>query len=79
MTESDHEQLLYMLMEHKGPALISGYESELYNSLLKDWHKENKMNYSQVGSKKQEVLWMNFEPPEQLSIFDLATKEDKAK
>lgn len=50
-----------------------------YNSLLKDWHKENKMNYSQAGSKKQEVLWMNFEPPAQLSIFDLATKEDKAK
>ena len=79
MTESDHEQLLYMLMEHKGPALISGYESELYNSLLKDWHKENKMNYSQEGSKKQEVLWMNFEPPEQLSIFDLVTEEDKAR
>lgn len=79
MTESDHEQLLYMLMEHKGSALISGYESELYNSLLKDWHKENKMNYSQAGSKKQEVLWMNFEPPEQLSIFDLVTEEDKAR
>lgn len=31
------------------------------------------------GSKKQEVLWMNFEPPEQLSIFDLVTDEDKAR
>ena len=79
MTEDDHKNLLYQLKKHKGPALISGYESELYNSLLKDWHKENKMNYSQAGSKKQEVLWMNFEPPAQLSIFDLATKEDKAK
>lgn len=79
MTESDHEQLLYMLMEHKGFILLSGYESKMYDSLLKDWHKETHINYSQVGSKKQEVLWMNFEPPAQLSIFDLATKEDKAK
>ena len=37
------------------------------------------INYSQAGSKKQEVLWMNFEPPEQLSIFDLVTEEDKAR
>lgn len=41
----------------------------MYDSLLKDWHKETHINYSQVGSKKQEVLWMNFEPPAQLSIF----------
>lgn len=45
---------------------------KMYDSLLKDWHKETHINYSQAGSKKQEVLWMNFEPPAQLSIFDLS-------
>lgn len=71
MTEDDHENLLYQLKKHKGFVLLSGYESKMYDSLLKDWHKETHINYSQAGSKKQEVLWMNFEPPAQLSIFDL--------
>ena len=71
MTEEAHEQLLHQLKEHKGSVLLSGYESEMYNSLLKDWHKETQTTYSQAGSKKQEVLWMNFEPQVQLSLFDL--------
>ena len=71
MTEDDHENLLYQLKKHKGFVLLSGYESKMYDSLLKDWHKETHINYSQAGSKKQEILWMNFEPPAQLSIFDL--------
>lgn len=58
-------------LSYKGFVLLSGYESKMYDSLLKDWHKETHINYSQAGSKKQEVLWMNFEPPAQLSIFDL--------
>ena len=70
MTEDDHENLLYQLKKHKGFVLLSGYESKMYDSFLKDWHKETHINYSQVGSKKQEVLWMNFEPPAQISVFD---------
>ena len=70
MTDEDHEVLLTLLKLHKGPAIISGYESELYNEMLKDWHKEKTFCYSQVHSKKKEMLWMNFEPEKQMSIFD---------
>ena len=62
MTDKDHEVLLTLLKLHKGPALISGYESDLYNEMLKDWHKEETFCYSQVGSRKKEILVGEEEP-----------------
>lgn len=62
MDNEEQEELLSIALKHKGPVLISGYESHLYNSILCGWHKEGTTSYSQVCSKKKEVLWMNFEP-----------------
>lgn len=72
MDDSQHEELLETLKEHPGAVIISGYDTPLYNSVLNQWHKEEATSYSQVGSKKKEVLWMNFKPKErneQLSLF----------
>lgn len=67
-----HEELLYKALCHKGPVLISGYETELYNDVLKGWHREEITSYSQTASKKREILWMNFEPDnKQMSLEDL--------
>lgn len=68
MDDKDHEALLQVLKQHKGPVLISGYKSDLYSRELSDWHQRETTCYSQVGSKKCEVLWMNFEPAEQMVI-----------
>lgn len=62
MTDADHEKLLDALLAHKGPALVSGYDSDLYNEMLHGWHKEETVCYSQINTKKRELLWMNFEP-----------------
>lgn len=70
MDDVDHEQLLDAALKHKGPVLISGYESELYSRMLRDWYREETTCYSQVGSKKREVLWMNFKPCVQMKIND---------
>lgn len=72
MDNDQHEQLLDALMEHTGPVVLSGYESDLYNDRLGDWHKEERTAYSQIASKKQEIIWMNFEPKNnrQASLFD---------
>lgn len=72
-TEKSHAELLEAAKAHKGPVLISGYETDLYNDMLQGWHKETTTCYSQVCSRKQEVLWMNFEPkmPKQMSIADI--------
>ncbi len=70
MSDDEHEELLDTLMLHKGPAMISGYNSELYNRKLKDWYREETTCYSQICTKKREVLWMNFEPAGQMRLSD---------
>ena len=64
-------KLLDVALAHKGPLLISGYDNELYNDRLQGWHREETVCYSQVCSKKREILWMNFEPEKQLSLCDV--------
>lgn len=68
MDDREHIILLDVLMSHKGPVLLSGYDNALYNDRLRGWHREERTCYSQVCSKKREVLWMNFEPLEQMSL-----------
>jgi DNA adenine methylase len=62
MSDQDHEELLDVLLAHQGPVILSGYDSSLYNDRLKGWYREEAVSYSQVASRKTEVLWMNFEP-----------------
>lgn len=81
MDRKDHIALLETAKAHKGPVLISGYESDLYNDMLHGWHQEETTCYSQVGSKKKEILWMNFEPEgRQMSIEEMleGAKENDA-
>lgn len=71
MTKRQHEELLEVLLESKAKVILSGYESELYNRSLKGWHKEHIWSAARNSSKKkQEVLWMNFEPVKQLKLRD---------
>ena len=63
MDEQDHEQLLEVLKAHKGFVIISGYETEMYDSILSGWNKYSTTAYSQVCSKKKEIIWMNYDPP----------------
>ena len=65
MLDEDHEELLDVLLDHTGPVIVSGYNSPLYNDRLREWHREEAISYSQIASRKTEVLWMNFEPEEQ--------------
>ena len=62
MDDNGHNELLDAALAHKGPVLLSGYDNPLYNERLKNWHREEATSYSQVCSRKREVLWMNFEP-----------------
>lgn len=69
LDDKDQIKLLDVALAHKGPLLISGYDNELYNDRLHEWYREETTCYSQVCSKKREILWMNFEPEKQLSLF----------
>ncbi len=70
LDDRGQNSLLDVLLGHKGPVLLSGYDNKLYNDRLRGWHREETGSYSQVCTKKREVLWMNFEPYRQMRIED---------
>lgn len=69
MTDADHQELLDALKAHRGPVLLSGYDSELYREALKGWQREERTALAQDSTRRREVLWMNFEPPGQEKLF----------
>lgn len=71
MDKSDHEELLCILKRHSGQVIISGYDTELYNRELRSWNRMSRTAYTQSGTKKEEVIWMNFDPPNQQITFDI--------
>jgi len=62
MTDKDHEALLDALLHHKGFCVISGYDSGLYNDVLRGWYKSTTTATDQLSRIRNECLWMNFEP-----------------
>lgn len=68
MTEDDHRELLEELRRCEGKVILSGYSSELYETVLHDWNKYtfDIPNHAAGGAKKRkmtEVLWHNFDAP----------------
>lgn len=59
MTIEQHESLLKSLGDHDGFAMISGYENDMYNDILKGWTISKKMAITDAANKRQEVLWLN--------------------
>jgi len=53
---------------HSGPVLISGYASPMYDHALAGWNRATTTTTDQLSQVKREVLWMNFEPQEQMRI-----------
>ena len=63
MTEQDHLDLLDALKQHKGPVILSGYPSEMYDRELCGWSVIHRKSYNQNADRRTEVLWCNFETP----------------
>lgn len=71
MGDKDHYEMLEALIEHKGPALISGYDNDLYKDMLHGWHREETLSMTNAGTMKKEILWMNFKPGGQMELSDI--------
>lgn len=69
MTDKGHIDLLDALKAHCGPVVLSGYDSPLYNDVLHGWYREETTAIAQTSTKRREVIWMNFEPVIQESLF----------
>lgn len=69
MTDAEHRDLLDVLKAHRGPVLLSGYENQMYDEALLGWYRDTTSAIAQTAAKRKEVLWMNYEPLQQQSLF----------
>ena len=60
MSEDDHKELLTIINAHPAKIMISGYDSPLYESMLKGWRKKTCESQIECGLKREEVIWMNY-------------------
>lgn len=65
MSAHDHERLLDTILQCQGKVMLSGYPSELYNTKLGNWRREdfsidNKAAGGKVKRQMTESIWMNF-------------------
>lgn len=70
MADSEHEKLLELLINHPGKILLSGYDNDLYNTILKGWNKVQMDTRAECGRKRVEILWKNYEIEKQISFWD---------
>ncbi len=69
MKDEDHEALLEVLLQNKARIILSGYDNQLYNSILQEWHKESINCTAEGGRAAVETIWMNYEPTQQMKMF----------
>ncbi len=61
MDDKKHMELLAVLKKSRSMVVISGYDSEPYNRVLKDWSTDTKETTAQLGLHRTEKIWANFE------------------
>ena len=61
----DHLRLIHLLSRLRCKVIISGYQGDLYDSVLGNWNKRSFPAQSQ-GGRREEVVWFNYEFPREL-------------
>mgnify|MGYP002625444030 FL=1 len=70
MDLAGQKQLLSLITQSHVKIIISGYESELYNTALSGWRKDSVMSQTTSTQMATETIWMNYEPPmRQMTMF----------
>lgn len=69
MDDEQQKQLLELITESRAKIVISGYDSDLYNTALQGWYKDSVYSQTTSTALAQEVIWQNFEPSGQTSLF----------
>ncbi len=60
-SDEQHRQLLQLIKKSKSKIILSGYDNELYNTALSDWETDQINTTAQMGKKRVEKLWMNYQ------------------
>lgn len=67
-SEDQHRDLLAVLCDLPCLVMLSGYENDLYNRELHNWHKTSFTGVSR-GGPRTETVWMNFPAPTELHDY----------
>lgn len=71
LNDAAQKQLLELIIASNAKIIISGYESDLYNTALAGWNKDATKSQTTSAEMATETIWMNYEPPRrQYSLFD---------
>lgn len=70
LTVEQHKELLAFLRSLTGKVALSGYPSELYDDALYEWRRIEREALADGARKRTEVLWMNYDPPNENLSFD---------
>ena len=68
-TRQKHLALLEVCMKHKGPCLISSYDNELYNTVLRDWKKRTIKVQTNNAKTAIECLYLNRMADMEMRLF----------
>lgn len=60
MTDEQHVELLKALCNSTCKIMISGYDNELYEKILKNWNKAIKNTTAECSVRRTETIWMNY-------------------
>jgi len=61
--DEDHAELLNVLLALPCLVMISGYRSELYDTRLLGWQRQDYLAMTRSGEQAVESIWMNYAPP----------------
>lgn len=70
MNIDDHKRMLSLITQSRAKIIISGYESDLYNTELQGWHKDSIMSRTTSTEMATETIWFNYIPQiEQMTCY----------
>lgn len=70
MDDDQQRRMLDLITHSKAKIILSGYQSELYDSALQGWYKDITQSRTTSTKLATEVLWTNYRPTRQISFFD---------
>ena len=71
MDEADHRRLLDLIVHTRAKVVLSGYHSPLYTEVLSGWWTARAAMRTTSAEMREEVLWMNYEPPGQIELEEV--------
>lgn len=72
MDEQGQIEMLEVITESRAKIILSGYQSDLYESQLKGWNKDTIQTRTTAADLATETIWMNYTPPmKQITMYEI--------